>query len=277
MTRSLTVLIALAGLAVPAGAVHANPRALPFTYTSDTLAAGHAELEQTVDLVPLRGLSPANGEASYLASTFQTELEIGLTDRLELGLYLSLAPTPNPSLIGEAAKLPGGTGLKQRLRYSLAPPGEWPIDVGLYGEIAETTFEIELEAKLLLQRRFGKLRVAANLWAEYELYFERGQDGSHQRDLVLHPTLGATYEITPRLSVGVDSWVRGEYPTNPKPARRTFGLGPAAYVGPALMMSFGKVWWTVAAYGRVTDVNHDLAPGEPYGKLWARTMIGYDL
>lgn len=56
-----------------------------------------------------------------------------------------------------------------------------------------------------------------------------------------------------------------------------FGLGPDYYIGPAVMMSFKKVWWTIAAYGRVTNTSHELTPGEVYGKVWFRTMIGYDL
>lgn len=256
----------------------ANPRALPFTYTTDTLPEGHAELEQTVDLVPLVGLDPSTGRDSvYLASAFQTELEIGLADRLELALYFTFAPTINPELVAHQTDIFTGTGMKQRIRYIFAPQGEWPVDVGVYGELSENEHEFELEGKLLLQKRFDRLRVAANLWAEYELYFGRDADGNHGRDVVLNPTLGATYEITPRFHLGIDSWLRGEYPTNPAPAKREFELGPEYYVGPAMMIAFDKVWWTVAAYARVTDTDHDLQPGEPFGKVWFRTMVGYDL
>lgn len=94
---------------------------------------------------------------------------------------------------------------------------------------------------------------------------------------MLNPSLGATHELTPSFHLGVDSWLRGEYPRHPKPAMRTFGLGPAAYVGPAVMMNFGKLWWAVAAYVRVTDSSHDLSPGEPYGPVYVRSVIGYDL
>jgi len=71
--------------------------------------------------------------------------------------------------------------------------------------------------------------------------------------------------------------MRGEYPQSPSPAVRTFGLGPEYYVGPSVMMSFKKVWWTVAAYARVSDVHHELQEGEVYGPVWFRTMVGYDL
>jgi hypothetical protein len=255
-----------------ASVAHANPRPLPFTYTSDTLPAGGVELEQYVDLTPLRAISPTTTmPETYLASAFQTEIEIGLRDRLELGLYLTYVPDFGAALANQAQFAGAGTGLKQRLRYMLADPGAWPIDVGVYGELVENEREIELEAKLLLQMRFDRLRVAANLSAEYELYF------SDQRELVVNPSLGATYELTPRVHLGVETWLRGEYPTNPAPGMRTFGLGPHVYAGPALLASFGKLWWTVGVYARVTEMSHDLTPGEPYGSVWARSLIGYEL
>jgi hypothetical protein len=264
--------VVLVAIAASATVARANPRALPFTYTTDTLAPGQVEIEQYADLVPLRAVSPASTHRQwYLASAFQTEFEIGIADRLELGLYLSLVPDPGEQLANKAL-FPGvGNGIKQRLRYALADPGAWPIDVGIYGELVENEREIELEAKLLLHRRFDRLRIAANLSAEYELYF------SEQRDIVLNPSLGATYELTPRLHVGLDAWLRGEYPRNPPPAARSFGLGPQAYLGPAVMFQFGKLWWTIAAYARITEVSHDLQPGEPYGPIYLRSLIGYDL
>jgi hypothetical protein len=264
--------IILVALLLSVAPARANPRALPFTYTTDTLAAGEAELEQFVDLVPLRALSPATtAHQLYVASQFQTELEIGLTERLELGLYVTFVPGVSPELLAGTAKLPEGNGLKQRLRYGFAQPGTWPIDVGVYGEISENEREIEVEAKLLLQRRFDRVRIAANIAAEYELYFD------HQRDVALSSSLGATYEASPKLHVGLESWLRGEYPRNPRPAMRTFGLGPVAYLGPAVMYNFGRVWWSVAAYARMTDISHVVVPGEPYGRFWFRSMIGYEL
>lgn len=268
MRTTLAVIL----LAAASATAHANPRALPFTYTTDTLPAGHVELEQYADLVTLRGISSASTKPeTYLGSAFQTEIEIGLLDRLELGLYLTYNPNLGDAIASQTAVPGSGTGLKQRLKYLLADPGEWPIDVGLYGELVESGQEIELEAKLLLGRRFGNLRVAANLTAEYEMYF------SKQRDVVIDPSAGITYEVTPKFHLGIDSRLRGEYPQNPKPTSRTFGLGPALYVGPAVMMNFGKLWWAVGAYGRVTDMDHNLQPGEPYGRFWLRSVIGYDL
>ncbi|HEX4451827.1 MAG TPA: hypothetical protein VH143_13210 [Kofleriaceae bacterium] len=275
MTKIMLALIALTTTA------YANPRALPFTYTTDTLAPGQVEFEQTVDLTPLNGITANGTRGAYLASQFLTEFEIGVADRLELALYLTFVPTVGANVLEPQSQaiMPEGNGSKQRIRYTLADPGVWPIDVGVYGELSENEHEFEFEGKVLLQRRFGNLRVAANLWAEYELYFARQADGSIQRDVVLNPTLGATYEITPKLSVGVDSWLRGEYPTNQymAPATRPFALGPEYYVGPAIMMSFGKIWWTAAMYVRATDFDETPPVGSYFGRVWFRSMFGYNL
>jgi hypothetical protein len=246
----------------------ATPRPLPFTYTTETLGEGEVEIEQYADVSPMKAIS-ANGNPVWFGGTqFQTEIEYGLRERLELGLYLVYAPSPAGDTF--AAPMTETTGAKQRLRYVLAPPGEWPIDVGLYGELVEGQSELEIEAKVLLQRRIGKLRVDANLWAEYELYY------APQRDVVLNPTVGATYELTPRVHIGLESWMRVEFPS-PAPHPRPFAVGPAVYAGPALLLNFGKVWWSTGVYGRVSDVEHAMQPGEPYGPVWGRMVVGIEL
>jgi len=270
--RLLMKTFAVVLVAAFAAKASANPRALPFTYTTDTLPKGGVEIEQYVDLVLLRAVSSSSTNVEwYLPSAFQTEIEIGLADRLELGLYMTFVPDPGEQFASKALFPGTGNGLKQRLRYILADPGAWPLDVGLYGELVENEREIEVEGKLLLQRRFDRLRVAANVSGEYEFYF------AGQREIVLNPSLGVTYEVTPSFHLGIDSWLRGEYPRNPPPSTRTFGLGPQAYVGPAVMFNFGKLWWAVAGYVRVTEFSHHLQIGEPYGPLYVRSMIGYDL
>ncbi len=183
-------------------------------------------------------------------------------------------PTYGDQFAGTAL-FPGvGNGLKQRLRYRInEEPDSVPVvgNVGVYGEITENEREVELEAKVLLEQRVGFLRIAANLSAEYEMYF------NGQREIVLNPSAGATYEITPRYHVGLEGFMRAEYPLNQAPAVRTFGLGPAVYAGPAFLLAFDKVWWSFGAYARFTGIGHDLEPGEPFGRFYFRSVVGFDL
>jgi hypothetical protein len=264
------LLLGVCWLALLATPALANPRPLPFSYTSELLAPGAAELETFVDLTPLRARSTSSGALTwYLASTFQTEIELGLTDHFELGLYFTFTPDPGDAYTNTAI-LTEGNGLKQRLRWSPAAPGELPVDINLYGEVTENHKAVELEEKIILQRRFGSLRLVANLTLEEEIYY------TAQRDIELDGSLGATVEVTPAVHLGLEAWTHTEWPdTDPNP--RPFGIGPHVYVGPTALFVLGKVWWSTGAYVRVTDFDHTMAAAEPFGAVWIRTMIGYDL
>jgi hypothetical protein len=262
--------LALLVVSAAAATARANPRPLPFTYQSETLPQGAVEVEQFVDLVPVRAAPVVGSNAAeiwFLASEFQTEFEVGLTDRLELGLYVSFVPQPNADYANQVPTLLSGNGIKQRLRWRLADPDAWPVDVALYGEVTENEREIELEAKVILQRRLGRVRVITNLWAEHEFYF----DG--RREWVLNPTLGATAELSPRYHVGLEGWLRSEYQVGAT-GPRAFNLGPHVYAGPAFLVNFGKLWWSTGAYLRLTDLDRPVHIPDAYGHLWFRTIVG---
>jgi hypothetical protein len=260
------LLAALASFGLAPGTARANPRPLPFTYQSETLPKGAVEMEQFVDLVPVR-VQGSNGPQWLLASQYQTEFEVGLTDRLELSLYVTYVPQPSSNVASAVPALTEGNGVKQRLRYRLADPGAWPVDVALYGEVSENEREIELEAKIILQRRVGRVRFITNLWAEREFYL------TGDREWVLNPTVGVTAELTPRYHLGLEGWMRAE-----DRSAGTTPLGwvvkPHVYVGPAFMMNFGRMWWSNGVYLQVTNLDRTQQVDDPYGHLWFRTIVG---
>ena len=248
-------------------AAQITPRPLPFTYGYSTNGEGASELEQYVDLTPVKVANAAGETQWLLASQFQTEFEYGITNRLELGLYVTFAPQPS-GLTG--VELTEGTGSKQRLRYRIADEGDLPIDIALYGELVENDHEIEVEGKIILQKRFGRLLVASNLWAEFERYF------THEKAVVFNPTLGATYQISPVVNPGIEGWMRAEL-ANPVEHPVPFGHGPHVMVGPALMLNFGSFWWSTGVYLRVTDYGRSPDPGDAPGAVWGRMIIGLQL
>jgi hypothetical protein len=270
------VVTLIAGIAW-GGSARATPRPLPFTYTYDTLGEGETELENYVDLTPVKALSSSGKPVWYTATQFQAEYEHGITDKLELGLYVAFQPTPDGFAPGSTATLTEGTGFKERLKYRLAEEGEWPVDVALYGELVEYSTEFEIEAKIILSRRFGKFLVAANAWAEREFYYSVSQ-----QDWVINPTVGVTYQITPAFHAGLEYWMRAEFP-DPAPNPRPFSVGPNNFVGPAFMFNFGSFWWATGVYGLVNDINRTVQPNsvtaanDDYGPIWVRTVIGVEL
>jgi hypothetical protein len=259
---ALAALTALALSPLAAQPVHANPRPLPYTYIYETLPAGDAEVELYTDLTPLRVIDANAAPAWLLASQFQVEIEYGLTPRLELGLYLTYAPS-DPSLMFVPA-MPEATGVKQRLRYRFAEAGSWPIDLAVYGEVTENQREIELEGKVILQRRFGPVRIAANAWVEREFYF-RGA-----REWVLNPTAGVVLEKWITAQPGIEYWMRGEHADG-----GGWVVGPEHYLGPTVILQFGKIWWSNGFYFRLNGLETPpIGSGIPYGAVWARTIVG---
>lgn len=274
---SLPVLILVLGTVSRLAA--ANPRPLPYTYPSESLTAGAFEIEEYVDTTPVPAVAVGTGaETTLLRNVLVTELEYGLTDRLELGLYFQFSNNPGLST-GTSPTVPVMfDGLKQRLRWSLAPPGEWPVDVSLYGEVAELQNEIELEAKVILQRRIGRVRVMVNLWAEHEFYFVG------RNEWVLNPTAGLAWEIFPWLQLGLEYWMHAEYVVsgnNAATASADNSLAPFNqrahhYVGPGVSMQFKKFWFSVAPYVRLDELNRKAQLGDMFGPLWVRSVIGID-
>jgi len=271
MTRFLPAAAITAALLSVAGSAAANPKLLPFTYPYATLPKGGSEIEQYVDYTPTRALSAATGKPATIGLfLFQTEYEYGITDRLELGLYLQIAP-PVGEDYASVATISAGTAVKQRLRLRLAEAGDWPVDVSLYGEVAEARAEIEIEFKVNLERRFGPLSLMANLVGEHEIYY----DG--RREWIANPSGGAAYEVRPWLHTGIEYWMLAEFsvsnPTTPRP----FAFGPHHYLGPTALFNFGQIWWSLGAYLRLSDAARVQEPGDAYGHLWMRTIIGLSL
>ncbi len=260
---TLFVAAALAvGITVPSRPARATPRPLPFTYIYETLPAGDAEVELYADLTPLRAIDANGAPARYLGVQDQLEIEYGITDRLELGLYLTLAPVDTGLMF--APDMPEGTGVKQRLRYRFAEAGRWPLDLAIYGEVTETQREVELEAKVILQRRLGPLRIAANAWAERELYF-RGA-----REWVANPTAGVVFEKWIRVQPGVEYWMRAEHADG-----GGWVVGPQQYLGPTVLLQLGKLWWSNGFYFRLDGLTTPaIGSGLPFGPVWARTIVG---
>jgi hypothetical protein len=244
----------------------ANPRPLPFTYQVETLPEGGTEVEQYVDFTPVRVLSGATGAPVWFGAVqLQTEFEHGLTPRLELGLYVTFVPRAGEAYATQPV-MRQGNGLKQRLRFRLSDPETWPIDVGLYGEVTENEREIELEGKILLQRRLGDFRAIANLSVERELYF------SGEGEWVLDPSFGLTFSRWPRVQPGIEGWLLAEYPDGG--GDRPFNLGPHGYLGGAVLLSFGQFWWSTGVYARLNGASRRSQPGDSFGAVWGRTIVG---
>ncbi len=84
--------------------------------------------------------------------------------------------------------------------YNLSNPVVDPVGISLYQELSVARQHFESESKLIAQKNFGRwiLDYNATLEAGWEEQGLKKQNGELQQ------ALGASYEISPRLSVGVE-------------------------------------------------------------------------
>ncbi len=261
-------LLVVSAALLSASLAFANPHELPYTYTTESLPKGALEVEQYADLTPVSYVNTTGAKVFTLRSILTTEFEYGISNKLELGLYFQMSNDPaDPS--GSAPF--GFDGIKQRLRYRLAAPGKWPVDVGFYLEIAELRNEFELEWKVLLQRRVGPVGFMVNLWAEHESYYDNHQEW------VINPTAGVTWQIHPVFHLGLEFWMHAEWGTTTKDAITNFNNSPHYMLGPAVMFEFGRFWWSTGAYVRLDGLDEGIGLGSQWGHVWIRTMLGIEI
>lgn len=193
-TASLTALGVLALLP----AASATERRFTYTYESSTLGAGEREIEPWTTFRLGR-------QQYYRALDNRLELEFGLTDRLMMAWYLNLST--------ETADVPGATpgtfdrqtefehGISSEWKYKLLDPVADPLGLALYLEGAATTKEVELEGKIILDKRMGDFLTALNIVGEYEW---NSASGITKQEKYFEFDAAGAYFFTPTFSAGVE-------------------------------------------------------------------------
>jgi len=234
--------LAAIGFILWASACLAGVRHFTFLYEAPTSPPGSVELENTVTW--------AHG-SNWNDVLLREELEIGITDRFQLGIY----PLDWSHQSDDGFHYNGGA---VELIYNLSNPVVDPVGISLYQEISAARRHFESESKLIAQKNFGRWIFDYNAtleaeWVDRHLEEETGE---------LQQALGASYEISPRLSVGLEflhEFVFRDWRDEEK-IRNVF-------VGPNVSYRQHEWFVTVAALAQATDTTD-----EPNFQL--RTIFG---
>ncbi len=189
MKSAKFILLSLAAISAEA---HGGDRHFVYNYETTTAAKGSFELENWVTWETWRG----GGDNSNLWK-FRHEIEYGITDRLQLGVYVA-----NWTLAYDAMHR-GSTRYESaaaELIYRLTDPRTDALGSAVYLEVEAGHDLFALEGKLLLQKNFGKWIVAWNGVVEAEW---TGR-GLQERVGNLEQTFGVSYEFTPKFSAGAE-------------------------------------------------------------------------
>jgi hypothetical protein len=224
MRRVLNVLlIAVAATATAA----ASERRFTYTYESGVLRPGGREIEPW-------GTFRLGRSDFYSRLDTRLEAELGLTDRLQTALYLNLKAVTADTPLGRSSATEL-EGISSEWKLKLADPVADRAGVAVYGELSAGPSEVELEGKLIFDKRVGRLLGAVNLVAEQEWKLE---ESGTAREAALEVDAAACWFLTPRLAAGLELRSHTVLPPEGGPTRSALFLGPTA--------SYAREGWWVA-------------------------------
>jgi len=246
----LALLILLFSI-LPAVSSFAGARHFTYIYEAPTSAPGGMELENWVTWQ--RGTNPSR----FDELDFRHELEFGVTNRFQISVYLA------DWNYQQEAKHSGYSYSDSALEliYNLSNPVADPLGLSIYEEIKGGDRFFELESKLIVQKNLGPLIVAYN--TTLEAIWEG--HGLQQRQGEFQQSLGASYELSPRFSVGIEMLHEVVFPE-----WRDEGKLSNFFIGPNISVRRGRWFATVTALMQATDT-----PDEPDFQL--RTIFGVGL
>ena len=206
-------LLLLLLLILPATVAIAGVRHFGYVYEAVTTAPGSLDIENWVTWSRTSNPQRVDGV------DFRHELEFGITENFQASLYVadwfySADPQHSGFTYSDSAL---------ELIYNLTNPVIDPIGLAMYEEIRAGDRVFELESKLIAQKNIGPLILAYNV--TLESVWEG--TGWQSREGELQQALGASYEISQRLSVGIemlDEFVFPEWRDNER--IRNFFIGP---------------------------------------------------
>lgn len=230
----------------------AGERKFTYVYEATTEEPGEIEYEQWITWKTNKG-----ADGSFDRIEFRHEIELGLTEHLQLGLYLADWRYQDGRSVSDDGVEYRNTAVE--LIYNLSDPTLDLLGSALYGEVAVGPELFKLEAKLILQKNFG------NWTSAYNATIEAEWEGSHYEEDkgAFEQTLGISYQVSPNLTLGGELLHEIEMPDWSHIDDSVLYLGPNA--------SFRtEDWWlTVTPLVQVTDVDAAVA-------FQVRLIFGFD-
>ena len=250
LRSALLPFVAVSAFVATSLPVSAGQRKFAYTYETTTAPKGAIEIENHVTW-------KAGREDGRRVNQFdfRHELEIGVTDRLQLGFYVAdwsyNNSDPQKHLRYEHSAI--------EAIYSLTNPTTDWLGSAVYLEVAGAKDLLEIEGKLMLQKNLGPVTIA------YNAIVEGKWEGVHlgeENNGEFAETLGASVEVNRNFSVGAEvlheidipDWERAE--------------DSIVFAGPNASVHAGRFFATATCLFQLTDI-----AGEP--DVQTRLIFGF--
>lgn len=231
--------LALCGML--AGSGLAAERRFTYVYEVTTIPKGSWELEQWITWKTAK-----ENARDYDRFDFRHEVEWGVTDHFQLGLYLSDWRYEENS--GDHRRGGDWRDVAVEGIWNLTDPVKGPLGLAVYGEVKVGDEHLELEGKLLAQKNVGKFVFAYNAVIEAEW---EGHDYGEDKG-VLEQTAGVSYQFSPKFLAGIELLHEFEMPD----WRGIDGKG-IFYLGPNFSYRAERWWATLTPLLQVSDIDDE--------------------
>ncbi len=238
--RALSRSFFAAFIALSAGCIdHAEAGARRFTYVYEatTAAPGSVESENWITWKT----SP-DEERRFNAVDFRHEIEFGINDHLQMGVYLADWGYREDPAANEHGFSYQSSAVE--LIHNLTNPTADLLGMALYGEVRGGPEELELESKVILQKNLGRFVLAYN--ATMEAKWEG--DRLEERGGEFAQSLGVSYEVSPTLLFGAELLHEIDLPDWSEAGDSIL------YGGPNVSYRRGNWWATLTPLVQLTNV-----------------------
>lgn len=222
----------------PGTAAVAGARHFGYIYEAVTSAPGSVDVENWITWT--RASNPQRADEV----DFRHEFEFGITDKFQASVYVAdwfYAADPEHSgfTYSDSAV---------ELIYNLTNPVVDPLGLAIYEEIRGGDRVFELESKVIAQKDLGRLILAYN--ATLEAVWQGA--GLQDRQGEFQQALGASYEISQRVSVGVEMLHEFVFPEW-RDSERIRNI----FIGPNVSFRHENWFVTVTALAQATDTPNE--------------------
>lgn len=242
------------------GVLAAHEHRFAFATESLTIPKGHSEIE----LASTHRIGRSN---FYSAMDSKVEYEMGLTDRFMLAFSLRNTFVHSVSS-GVESKAFSAPSFAVEAKGKILDPVADAIGLGLYGELYIKPHEVELEGKVILDKKIGPLLLVANGVVEQEAVVNaQTQAWSFNTKVLSH--LGCSVDVGP-MGIGMEGRTRAIWSGMTNLTQHT------VYLGPALSFRHDLFWLSLTALIQIGDFNKPsfAVNGSSAEQVEARLQVG---
>lgn len=247
MKMKIKIFIGAVALLFSTVKTEAQDRSFAYTYQSLTLGKGIRDIEfwNTV----------RNGKSNfYRAIDSRLEFETGVANNLQTSFYLNLSQTQfweedSTGASGQMQTEPTSLSFSNEWKLKLSDPVANGIGTGLYFEIGVGLKEIELEGKIILDKKIGKQLFAFNAVGEFEIEYSADKNSEVVSNSEWHveQDFGWLYQVKNCFGFGIEARNSGVIDDNELEMSSLF-------IGPTISFTGEKFWLIISAQPQIVNL-----------------------